>query len=263
MCETTKNNEIVYEATNCFAVPFMEKGGDVAVGKDFQKQMGNLHRQISKNEKVIGWYSTSFDEANSSVDEDNNGQTVVSASSLIHDFYSQICQNSPIHLIVDCSFNIQPKLLIKSYIASSVTVSGVQLATMFNEIKCEMVADKQEQVACDYMIKKGGENNNFEKEENCGDNKEVLTSSLTKLQEMIKSCEEYTTDIIDGKKVPNTKLFNMLQQAISSSTNNRSDNSMNKMFNAEIQDLLSVMYLGKIAKVNLAVSEKVVGSLTV
>jgi hypothetical protein len=42
----------------CLPVPHVEKNEDVAVGKDFNRIMMNLHQKVSPNEEVVGWYAT-------------------------------------------------------------------------------------------------------------------------------------------------------------------------------------------------------------
>ena len=92
------------EVTNCFAVPHAERGSEVAIGKDFNRQMLALHLRANRNETVVGWYATSFPEA-----EEGYGQSqcIADTSTLIHEFYADECadtvMDAPIHLVVDTS----------------------------------------------------------------------------------------------------------------------------------------------------------------
>lgn len=80
------------EITECFGVPHMEKKDElfVAINKDYHKTMYNFHRRINRKEKIVGWYTTTSAE----------GALINDNSSLIHDFYSQECEN-PVHIVVD------------------------------------------------------------------------------------------------------------------------------------------------------------------
>ena len=85
-----ENDSGVIEVTSCFPVPHKEIGdGEVAVGKDFNRQMLALHQKVNPKEKVVGWYATAV-----------GGKLVTKESCLIHDFYGQVCQN-PVHLVID------------------------------------------------------------------------------------------------------------------------------------------------------------------
>jgi hypothetical protein len=64
------------EVTNCFAVPHAERGDEVAIGKDFNKQMLSLHLRANRKEQVVGWYASCAG---------GHGE-IADTSSLIHEF---------------------------------------------------------------------------------------------------------------------------------------------------------------------------------
>ena len=45
----------VVEVLSCFPVPHMEKDEEVAVGKDFNRQMLKLQRKVNPAATVVGW----------------------------------------------------------------------------------------------------------------------------------------------------------------------------------------------------------------
>ena len=53
----------VVQVVNSFPVPHLEKDGEVAVGKDFNKSMLALQQKTQEDLVVVGWYSTATDEA--------------------------------------------------------------------------------------------------------------------------------------------------------------------------------------------------------
>merc|ERR1719445_1697133 len=61
------------EITNAFAVPHAERGDEVAIGKDFNRQMLALHLRANHNETVVGWYATAFpaNDENGEMDTNN------------------------------------------------------------------------------------------------------------------------------------------------------------------------------------------------
>ena len=112
------------EVTNCFPVPHAERGDEeVAIGKDFSRQMLALHLRYNPTETVVGWYATDFPTSAPSTDTDDLSQlpsadrparsanefpSITDTSSLIHDFYASECDenviDAPVHLFVDTSF---------------------------------------------------------------------------------------------------------------------------------------------------------------
>ncbi|XP_032128686.1 eukaryotic translation initiation factor 3 subunit F-like [Sapajus apella] len=81
-------NKHSVEVTNCFSVPHNESEDEVAVDMEFAKNMYELHKKVSPNELILGWYTT--------------GHDITEHSVLIHEYYSQEAPN-PIHLTVDTS----------------------------------------------------------------------------------------------------------------------------------------------------------------
>lgn len=48
--------EGVVEIRSSFAVPHLEKDEEVAVGKDFNRQMLLMHKKVNPQEDIVGWY---------------------------------------------------------------------------------------------------------------------------------------------------------------------------------------------------------------
>ncbi|EDM17929.1 eukaryotic translation initiation factor 3, subunit 5 (epsilon) (predicted), isoform CRA_d [Rattus norvegicus] len=55
------------EVTNCFSVPHNESEDEVAVDMEFAKNMYELHKKVSPNELILGWYATGHDITEHSV----------------------------------------------------------------------------------------------------------------------------------------------------------------------------------------------------
>ncbi|EHB06128.1 Eukaryotic translation initiation factor 3 subunit F [Heterocephalus glaber] len=87
------------EVTNCFSVPHNESEDEVAVDMESAKNMHELHKKVSPNEVILGWYA--------------KGHDITEHSVLIHEYYSQEAPN-PIHLIVDMSLQ-NGHMSIKAY----------------------------------------------------------------------------------------------------------------------------------------------------
>lgn len=116
----------VAEITNSFAVPHLENGDEVAVGKDFHTQMYELHQRVNENEIVVGWYATTakgMSAATSLLDEH---------SCLIHDFYGSVCE-LPVHLVVDTSLQTEA-LQVSAFVSSPLEVVDTAPIHQFKQI---------------------------------------------------------------------------------------------------------------------------------
>ncbi|KAK2095501.1 Eukaryotic translation initiation factor 3 subunit F [Saguinus oedipus] len=96
------------EVTNCFSVPHNESEDEVAVDMEFAKNMYELHKKVSPNELILGWYAT--------------GHDITEHSVLIHEYYSREAPN-PIHLTVDTSLQ-NGRISIKAYVSTLMGVPG-------------------------------------------------------------------------------------------------------------------------------------------
>ena len=110
------------ELTNCFAVPHAERGDEVAIGKDFNKQMLSLHLRANRKEQVVGWYASCAPTVSGEIAD---------TSSLIHEFYAGEVEegSDPIHLVVDTRLN-EDSLFVKAFKSTPVQVQGEPLANL-------------------------------------------------------------------------------------------------------------------------------------
>ena len=126
------------EVTKCFAGPHVECGDEVAIGKDFNKQMLALHVRANPKEVVVGWY------ASAALGEDGaKTDLIADMSSLIHEFYAgELDEGDPIHLVVDTTrlcedsiakfFNhLLQDLLMVTYL-SNITRTQLSIAEKLN-----------------------------------------------------------------------------------------------------------------------------------
>jgi len=238
------------EVTNCFAVPHAERDEEVAIGKDFNRQMLALHLRANRNETVVGWYATAFPN-------DENNRCLANTSSLIHEFYTGECEDavmdSPVHLVVDTSL-VNDTIGLKGYISSAVTLNGEPLANMFHEVGLLMKSSESERIAIDEMVRSlgsdtGSEEKSEEKETNS------LQVSMEKLLEMLETASEYVGKVVDGKLDADDVVGNQIADTLSSVPRIRPE-VFDKMFNDSMQDLLMVSYLSNITRTQLTIAEK-------
>jgi translation initiation factor 3 subunit F len=236
------------EVTNCFAVPHAERDEEVAIGKDFNRQMLALHLRANRNETVVGWYATAFPN-------DENNRCLANTSSLIHEFYTGECEDavmdSPVHLVVDTSL-VNDTIGLKGYISSIVTLNGEPLANMFHEVRLLLKSSESERIVVDEMIRTLGAKEE-KKEQESGTNS--LQVSMEKLLEMLETASEYVGKVVDGTLDADDAIGSQIADTLSSVPRIRPE-VFDKMFNDSLQDLLMVSYLSNITRTQLTIAEK-------
>lgn len=241
------------EVTNCFAVPHAERGDEVAIGKDFNRQMLSLHLRTNRKETVVGWYATAFNDP----DESQRGRLIADTSSLIHEFYAGECREgeSPVHLVVDTSLGVdgaEPGVGLKAYESTPVQVRGQPLANMFHEIDMSLKSSDCEKICVDRMVKEcyyGGES----KER--GDDTDELKESVEKLLEMLEGASEYVDRVVDGSVAADDETGMTIADTLSTVPRIRKE-VFDQLFNDSLQDMLMVNYLSHITKTQLTIAEK-------
>ena len=125
------------EVTNCFPVPHNESEDEVAVDMEFAKNMYELHKKVSPNELILGWYAT--------------GHDITEHSVLIHEYYSREAPN-PIHLTVDSSLQ-NGRMSIKAYVSTLMGVPGRTMGVMFSPLTVKYTYYDTERFGVDLIMK--------------------------------------------------------------------------------------------------------------
>ena len=237
------------EITNSFAVPHAERGDEVAIGKDFNRQMLALHLRANPRERVVGWYATALpDESDPSGGE---CKCIADTSSLIHEFYAGECDDDPIHLVVDTAL-ASDAVAVRAYKSIPVCVKGEALANMFHEIRLAVRSSESERICVDRMIGAAGSADGAAASQDEG---AALKVSMEKLRGLLETCSEYVDKVVDGSIPADDKVGRDISECLSSIPRIRPE-VFDKMFNDSLQDLLMVTYLSNITKTQLTVAEK-------
>ena len=239
------------EITNCFAVPHAERGDEVAIGKDFNRQMLALHLRANKRETVVGWYATALP------DETDEGKFkfIADTSSLIHEFYASECEDDPIHLVVDTSL-VNDAMELRAYKSSSITVKNDALANIFNEIRLSVKSSESEKICINKMIA----GNSPAGASATQDENEALKLSMEKLLEMLETASTYVDSVLSNKVTPDETIGRDIFESLNSIPRIRPE-VFDKMFNDSLQDLLMVTYLSNVTKTQLSIAEKLNATL--
>mmetsp|Transcript_13393 Transcript_13393/g.38562 ORF Transcript_13393/g.38562 Transcript_13393/m.38562 type:complete len:335 (+) Transcript_13393:138-1142(+) len=264
------------EVTNCFAVPHAEQGEAVAIGKDFNKQMLELHLKANKKEVVVGWYASAAsgivvpgaeddkDEAEKQDDEEEEETVpglIADTSSLIHDFYAgETEEGDPIHLVVDTRL-IADTISVRAYRSTPVTLQGEALANLFHELRLGMTCSEAETLALEKIVgsQKGAAGEQAEEDK---DNRDQLEISMEKLFERLETTAAYVDSVVDGTTTANAEVGRQIANTLASVPSVRPE-VLDNLFNDSLQDLLMVTYLSKITKTQLTIADKLNASLGV
>ena len=241
------------EITNCFAVPHAERGDEVAIGKDFNRQMLALHLRANKRETVVGWYSTALPDET----EGNDGKFkfIADTSSLIHEFYASECEDDPIHVVVDTSLTADA-MELRAFKSTSVTVKNEVLANIFNEIRLCVKSSESEKICIDKMI----DGNTPSGASATQDESLALKLSMEKLLEMLETASTYVDSVLSSNEEPDESIGREIFESLNSIPRIRPE-VFDKMFNDSLQDLLMVTYLSNVAKTQLNIAEKLNATL--
>lgn len=273
------NGKQVVEITNCFAVPHAERGDEVAIGKDFNRQMLALHLRANRKEMVVGWYATALPveeevEGQSAEGDDSGNPPLISSykciadtSSLIHEFYAGECEEDPVHLVVDTSL-VTDTINLKAFQSTPVQVKGEPLANLFHEIRLAIKPNESERICIDHMIRHSNTNPQTEEETKTEptpletDPTTNLKVSMEKLYSMLETASSYVDAVVDGSIPADDAIGRTIADTLSTVPRIRPQ-VFDKMFNDSLQDLLMVSYLSQITRTQLTIAEKLNASLVV
>jgi len=246
-----KTSSHTIEISNCFAVPHAERGEEVAIGKDFNRQMLALQlRASNRKEAVVGWYATALEDPKS-----GTFQGICDTSALIHDFYTGECAEDPVHLVIDTSLR-SDGIIVKAYISTPVMVKGEALGNVFHEVQLTVKMSDSERICLHRMISSPDAQKTTIEDENT-----TLQHSIERLHEMLENASAYVGQVVDGSVTPDVKVGRQLADTLSSIPAIRKD-LFDKVFNDTLQDLMMVSYLSNLTRTQLSIAEKLNALLT-
>jgi translation initiation factor 3 subunit F len=226
------------EVTNCFCVPHTESIEEVAIDLEFAKNMYELHRKVNPSEVIVGWYAT--------------GHDITEQSVLIHDYYTREV-NQPVHLTVDTTL-LSGKMGIKGYISTPMGVPGRTNGTMFTPLPIEIVCYEPEAIAV--QIAQRGKNATKKTTDIVGD-VESISLATKNMREMLDAVISYIDDVISGQIPADNNIGRCLMDMVHS-VPQLDVAEFENMINTSMKDLLMVVYLSQLSKVQLAIHEKLI-----
>ena len=230
------------EISNSFVVQHREANNEVAIDIEVAKELFELHRKVNPNETIVGWFATGGGEVNE-------------YSVVIHDYYSRETSN-PIHLTVDPS---ERGLNIKAYVSTPFGVPGKNTGTMFSLLTdvCAAGGYDPEMIGVKACMLASGLPN-LGKSQSIESELEMIIQTSQKAQEIIAIILQFIDDNIlsANKSVPSNSndIGRQLMAMVESIMPFGGDDD--DALNANLKDLLMVVYLANLSKTQLLLNEK-------
>ncbi|TMW59605.1 hypothetical protein Poli38472_004674 [Pythium oligandrum] len=237
----------VAEITNSFAVPHLENGDEVAVGKDYHTQMYELHQRVNENEIIVGWYATTA-SGNALLDE---------PSCLIHDFYGSVCE-MPVHLVVDTSLQ-NDGLQVSAFVSSPLELVENALVNQFKQIPVTQKISEPEAIALNAMTPAAVSEEDERAAKTLPNELVALEAAMARLYECLDAASMYVGDVVEGKTTADVKLGREIADSLASIPMIRAD-QFDQIFNSGLQDLLMVSYLSGLTQAQLSMAEKLINT---
>uniref|UniRef100_A0A2K6SXW4 Eukaryotic translation initiation factor 3 subunit F n=1 Tax=Saimiri boliviensis boliviensis TaxID=39432 RepID=A0A2K6SXW4_SAIBB len=215
------------EVTNCFSVPHNESEDEVAVDMEFAKNMYELHKKVSPNELILGWYAT--------------GHDITEHSVLIHEYYSREAPN-PIHLTVDTSLQ-NGRMSIKAYVSTLMGVPGRTMGVMFTPLTVKYAYYDTERIGVDLIMKTCFSPNRVI---GLSSDLQQVGGASARIQDALSTVLQYAEDVLSGKVSADNTVGRFLMSLVNQVPKIVPDD-FETMLNSNINDLLMVTYLSQIA----------------
>jgi translation initiation factor 3 subunit F len=244
------------QITNAFSVPHAERGDEVAIGKDFNKTMLQLHLRANRRDTVVGWYATASSEAPEGV------LVQEFSSSLIHEFYATETEDrDPIHLVVDPRLSAD-QILIRAYKSSPIVLQGEVMGNLFHELALSLHGSEPEAIALRSMMAASSPSAPDEPNGNSAAapteneaTKEALQVSLERLYDLVSATCDYVDKVVDGSLPADPVVGREIADALACVPSADTD-AMDRLFHESLQDLLMVTYLSNITQTQVTIAEK-------
>jgi len=232
------NVEGVVEFKNSFPVPHSE-GDAVAVDMEFHKSMFDLHQRTAPKEIIVGWYSTGLDINENSV--------------LIHEFFSKevTSEKGPIHLLVDTQLT-NDTLGMRSYIGTPVGFADKNLGAYYQPLPMEVMTMDVDRVGFEAFSRTKHDPSGLTTLLADVDNVE---STISKLLDMLNDVSTYVDAAASGSGPADPIVGRLLGKSISALPTVDPE-TLDRVFNNNIQDLLMTVYLSNLTKTQIAIAQK-------
>ena len=227
-----------------FPVPHTEVENQIALNSDFHTTMLALQQKVTPKHKVVGWYAM--------------GEAINENTTLFHDFYGQDVER-PVHLLFDLGLSGGKKgMACKAYVSNGLTLGEAKVGTAFKQVAMTVSSSDADRVGIDTLVKMGGGDAVAAKvgggAASAGE-LDSVESTVRKLLETLEGVTEYVETVVKGQQTAEPAVVRLLQQLVAAAPRLPAE-SFGKMFNTQVQDMLTIVYLANLTRTQLALAEK-------
>ncbi|XP_022377571.1 eukaryotic translation initiation factor 3 subunit F isoform X2 [Enhydra lutris kenyoni] len=208
------------------------------VDKHSVENMYELHKKVSPNELILGWYAT--------------GHDITEHSVLIHEYYSREAPN-PIHLTVDTSLQ-NGRMSIKAYVSTLMGVPGRTMGVMFTPLTVKYAYYDTERIGVDLIMKTCFSPNRVI---GLSSDLQQVGGASARIQDALSTVLQYAEDVLSGKVSADNTVGRFLMSLVNQVPKIVPDD-FETMLNSNINDLLMVTYLANLTQSQIALNEKLV-----
>lgn len=237
----------VIDITNCFAVPHSDTLPNGSFDMEHHRSMVQLHQKANPNEVVVGWYCT--------------GHVIDRQSVNYHNFYWRDMQSSPILLTLDTDLKGKESMDYRAYISHSLTFSDnpeTSLGEVFEPLDLSVHGFDSESIGMDLLLKPSFD----PKSTSASTERTDLLSDMSSLRDnfqkvlgLLDDVTAYVDKVVGGTVPANPKIGRFLERTVSALPQINPE-AFHQMFNNSLQDILMVVYLANLTRIQLAISER-------
>lgn len=222
----------IVEIRNCFPIPHSE-GEQTSMNIDYHRKMIELHRKMSPEDIVVGWYTT--------------GDEIRPSAVLFQKFFWKEMNQAPVHLMVGTDLS-SGSININTYYSLSVSLTDRIVQNQFLPLPFDYVASGHERAAFDILGQsKSGEPTPLS---DLGS----LELALKRLYDTLDVLSSHIKAVVEGKTPQNQELGRFLHHTFSLLPS--SEISFESMFNNGTLDTLMLIYLANLTRSHLFWAEK-------
>jgi len=238
----------VVDVLNCYAVPFEEDGDVWFLDHNFHETMARMCRKVNAKEVVVGWYST--------------GPKIRSVDMQINDLMSKYTPN-PVFLVVDVNpQNEQLSLPMEAFVAveelndaeprGDANKAGPDSRMKFSHLPFDVASLEAEDIGVEHLLRDiPGRVGPGSISERIAQKERALRSLQSKLLEV----KAYLVNVVEGRIPPNQKVLESIQDMFNMLPKISDARQYTRSFAVESNDMLSVVYLGALTRVVIALHE--------
>merc|ERR1719240_1626915 len=204
--------------------------------------MLGLQQRVAPKQKVVGWYCT--------------GESINDYTPLFHEFFSQTVEQ-PVHLLFGLGLG-ERRMSCKAFVSTGLTLGDVRVATAFRDISLTVVSGESDRMGLDTLqkLKMAGPSGAISTGAGAGaSDLGSIERTVTKLLRTLEGVTDHVAKVVEGCATAEPEVVRLLQQLVAAAPRLPTE-SFGKMFNTQVQDMLTIVYLANLTRTQLALAEK-------